>query len=82
VENDIRQFLTEAFFLGDDPAGVPGSKSLIDSGIIDSTGVLELVGFLEERYGIRIEDEELLPENLDSIDNILAFIARKHPVAA
>ena len=77
METEIRQFLTEVFFLGDDPAGVPGDKSLIDSGIIDSTGVLELVGFLEEKYGIRINDDELVPENLDSIDNIVSFVSRK-----
>lgn len=77
METEIRQFLTEVFFLGDSPADVPGSKSLIDSGIIDSTGVLELVGFLEEQYSIRIEDEELVPENLDSIDNIVSFVGRK-----
>jgi acyl carrier protein len=82
VETEIRQFLAEVFFLGDDPADVPGSKSLIDSGIVDSTGVLEIVGFLEERYSIRIDDEELVPENLDSIDNIVAFVGRKLAVPA
>ena len=80
METDIRQFLTEVFFLGDDPAGLPGSKSLIDSGIIDSTGVLELVGFLEDKYAIRINDDELVPENLDSVDNIVSFVNRKQTV--
>ena len=80
METEIRQFLTEVFFLGDDPAGVPGSKSLIDSGIIDSTGVLELVGFLEEKYSIQINDDELVPENLDSIENLVAFVGRKKEV--
>lgn len=77
METEIRQFLTEAFFLGDDPAGLPGNKSLIDSGIVDSTGVLELVGFLEDKYEIRINDDELVPENLDSVDNIVSFVSRK-----
>jgi acyl carrier protein len=45
--------------------------------VIDSTGVLELVGFLEENFGIRIQDEELVPENLDTIDNIVQFVTRK-----
>ena len=45
--------------------------------MIDSTGVLELVGFLEENFGIRIQDEELVPENLDTIDNIVQFVTRK-----
>ncbi len=53
------------------------SDSLLDKGIIDSTGVLELVGFLEEHYEITIEDEELVPEYLDSVDNLIKFIENK-----
>jgi acyl carrier protein len=82
METEIRAFLTETFFLGDDAAGLDGASSLIDSGIIDSTGVLELVGFLEERYSIRITDEELVPENLDSIDHIVGFVSRKRAAVA
>jgi acyl carrier protein len=81
VDTEIRAFLTEVFFLGDDPGSLDGAKSLIDSGIIDSTGVMELVGFLEEKYAIRIEDDELVPENLDSIDNIVAFVGHKQAAA-
>jgi acyl carrier protein len=77
MEAEIRGFLAEIFFLGDDPASLPSDKSLITAGIIDSTGVLELVGFLEEQYAIRIEDEELLPENLDTVENIVRFVSRK-----
>jgi acyl carrier protein len=82
VETEIRTFLAQAFFLGDDPSELPSSSSLIESGIIDSTGVLELVGYLEEQYGININDDELVPENLDSIDNIVAFVDRKKKAAA
>src|SRR4051812_41035226 len=77
VERDVREFLAANYFLGDDPGALTGSASLIEAGLIDSTGVLELVGFLEERFDIRITNEELLPENLDSIDNIVAFVTRK-----
>jgi acyl carrier protein len=77
MEQKIRDFLAANFFLGDDPSALSGSASLIEAGIIDSTGVLELIGFLEEEFGIRIDDEELLPENLDSIDNIVKFVERK-----
>ena len=58
-------------------AGLPGSTSLIEAGIIDSTGVLELVGFLEDTFDVRIRDDELVPENLDTIDSIVAFVGRK-----
>jgi acyl carrier protein len=51
--------------------------SLIDAGLIDSTGVLELVGFLEQEFGIDVADEDLVPENLDSIARLAAFIDRK-----
>ena len=77
LEEEIRLFLADIFFLGDDPASIPASKSLIEGGIIDSTGVLELIGFLEEQYGIQIGDDELLPENLDSIEYIVQFVTRK-----
>ncbi len=73
----MRRFLAANFFLGDDPGNLPGSESLIEAGIIDSTGVLEVVGWLEDTYGIRVADEELLPENLESIDNIVRFVERK-----
>lgn len=77
MEAEIRGFLAENFLLGDDAQGLAPSASLIDAGIIDSTGVLELVGFLEQTYDIRISEDELLPENLDSIENMLRFIQRK-----
>lgn len=77
VERDVREFLATNYFLGDDPAQLAGSSSLIEAGLIDSTGVLELVGYLEEQFGIRITNEELLPENLDSIENIVGFVERK-----
>jgi acyl carrier protein len=82
VESEIRAFIADNFLLGDDVQNLPGSASLIDAGIIDSTGVLELVGFLEDRYGIRIADHELLPENLDTIDNVIRFVGEKQSAAA
>jgi acyl carrier protein len=82
VESEIRAFIADNFLLGDDVRNLPGSASLIDAGIIDSTGVLELVGFLEDRFGIRIADHELLPENLDTIDNVIRFVGEKQSAAA
>jgi acyl carrier protein len=77
VERDLREFLAANYFLGDDPSQLAASNSLIEAGLIDSTGVLELVGYLEEQFGIRITNEELLPENLDSIESIVGFVERK-----
>ena len=77
MEGELRSFLADNFLLGEEFRGLPGSASLIEAGIIDSTGVLELVGWLEESYGVEISDAELVPENLDSIDNILHFMATK-----
>ena len=57
--------------------GLTDETSFLDEGIIDSTGILELVDFLEQEFNIQIEDEELVPENLDSITNVDAFIERK-----
>jgi len=63
--------------MGRDSNDLKDSGSLLAMNIIDSTGVLELVGFLEETFGITIDDDELVPDNLDSLDKIESFIKRK-----
>jgi acyl carrier protein len=63
--------------MGMDPEELTDSGSLLELGIIDSTGVLELVGFLEEKFNIQVDDSDLVPENLDSIDNLIKFLDRK-----
>jgi acyl carrier protein len=72
----IRDYIIQNFYVAE-PAALAASASLLDKGIIDSTGVLEVIAFLEKTYAIRVEDEEMVPENLDSISNITAFVARK-----
>jgi acyl carrier protein len=72
----LRRFIVENFLLGDD-AGLTNSESLLQTGVIDSTGILEVVGFIEDTYAISITDEEMLPKNLETIDNIAAFVQRK-----
>jgi acyl carrier protein len=76
IENQIRKFILENFIL-DGEVNLSEEDSLLEKGIIDSTGVLELVAFIEETYQFKIKDEELVPENLDSIKNILKFIQNK-----
>lgn len=78
IERDLRSFLTENFPLGADAYGYSTSDSLIEVGAIDSTGVLELIEFLESRYGLQIPDADVLPENLDSIENISRYVLAKH----
>ena len=72
----IREFVIENFLFGE-ANGLKDDTSFLEEGIIDSTGILELVTFLEEEFSIRVEDEELVPENLDSINNVTAFLERK-----
>jgi acyl carrier protein len=73
----IREFVITNFLFGQDGAKLRDDESFLEGGIIDSTGVLELVGFLEQQFDISVGDRELLPENLDSVDNAARFVARK-----
>lgn len=77
LKNEIRDFILENFMMGMEENELNDSDSLLDKGIIDSTGVLELVGFIEEKYQFTIEDDELVPDNLDSVNNLVKFIEKK-----
>jgi acyl carrier protein len=76
IKAQVRTFVTSNFYVAD-PSTLEDSASLLDKGIIDSTGVLEVIFFIEETFGITVEDSEMLPDNLDSIERISNFIARK-----
>lgn len=73
----MRQFIINNFLFGVDDNQFRDEDSFLEKGLIDSTGVLELVAFLEEKYRIKVEDHELIPENLDSIAQIVAYVNRK-----
>jgi acyl carrier protein len=77
IKETLRQFIVENFMMGLADQSLGDSDSFLEQSIIDSTGVLELVTFLEEEYGITVEDSELLPENLDSLNALEAFTRRK-----
>ncbi|MDP3024404.1 MAG: acyl carrier protein [candidate division Zixibacteria bacterium] len=77
MEEKLRTFIQNNFLLGDKNRAIKEDESFLQNGIIDSTGVLELVNFIEETYKIKVEDEELVPENLDSIQNLITYIQRK-----
>ena len=77
VKQKIRDFITETFLIGEDKSKLADSDSFMQKEIIDSTGVLELATFVEEEFGITIEDNEMVPDNLDSINNLVRFISHK-----
>ncbi len=75
IKQQVRAFITSNFYVAD-PSTLAVDASLLDQGIIDSTGVLEIIMFLEGTFGFKVADSEMVPENLDSIENIAAFVAR------
>ena len=77
IADEVRTFIIDNFMFGQGGEDLQPEDSLMDKGIIDSTGVLELIGFLERNYGLQVEDEELVPENLDSIANISRYVGEK-----
>jgi len=81
VRESIRNYIVENFLFGDSAPLTDDGMSLLDNGIIDSVGVMELVAFLEQDHGLQIEDEDLVPENLDSVENLTAFVRRKQTAA-
>ncbi len=76
IRQAIRQFIVDTFLFGQDD-GFADNASFLERGIIDSTGVLELVSFLETTYSLSISDDELIAANLDSLDSVSTFVARK-----
>jgi acyl carrier protein len=77
IETEIRAFLAESLLFREDPNALGGDESMLQAGMIDSTGVLELVMFLESNFDIAIQDAEVVPENLDTLNALVAFVARK-----
>lgn len=77
LKTDLRQYVVDNFLFGKTDAAFTDDVSFLEKGLIDSTGVLEIVAHLEEKYGVSVEDEELIPQNFDSVDNLAAYVARK-----
>lgn len=76
-EATIKNYILENIIFTDDQSALQSSDSFLDRGVLDSTGILEIIYFLEVEFEIKIEDEEMIPENLDSVNNIVAFIESK-----
>lgn len=76
IKTTVRQYIQDNFLMGTAEA-YADDASFMDAQLLDSTGFLELVQFLEETYGIKVEDEEMMPDNLDSLDAVARFVSRK-----
>jgi acyl carrier protein len=77
IREQIRDYIARNFLFGSDASALDDGASLVEQGIVDDTGVLELVLFVEETYGVQATEDELLPENFDSVDNIVEYVAGK-----
>ena len=82
TEEKIKSLILENFLFTDDTSAIGNEESLLDRGVIDSTGVMEVILFLEEEFGIQVQDDEIIPENLDSISNIKRFVESKAGASA
>ena len=82
ITSTVSAFLIDNFRFGDTSVAIVPDESLIEAGVIDSTGVLELVAFLEERFGIAVDDADIVPENLDSLAAIARYVEQKGGAAA
>ena len=82
MKKTIRKYILENLLFTEDESALQDDESFLDGGIIDSTGVMEIILFIEESFGFRVNDDEMLPANLDSVNNLATFIQRKKAVAA
>lgn len=77
IQQELRRFVVDNFLYGEEPSRFSDEDSFLEMGLIDSMGILSLVGFVQERFALDVEDAELIPENWDSIDRIARFIQTK-----
>ena len=76
IKNKVRAFIVENFLYGDD-GNLKDDTSFLEGGVLDSTGVLELVSFLEATFSIHVEGDDLVPENLDSLNNLQSYLEKR-----
>jgi acyl carrier protein len=77
VNSKVREFIKDNFMYRDDRADLADTESLLDAGLIDSTGILELVAFIETEFSIQMSDSDIVPDNLDSVDTIVRYVESK-----
>jgi acyl carrier protein len=81
LRSEIRQFVLDDLLLGDTASMLDDDESFLETGTIDSSGVLEVVMFLEHNFQLKVQDRELVPENLDSVNRLVQFVMRKKHAA-
>ena len=77
VKQQVRDYILENYLFTDDQSELVDNDSFLEKGILDSTGILEVIYFIEEEFDIKVKDEEMIPENLDSVERIVAFVGKK-----
>jgi len=77
IKQEIREYIVDSFLFGDNETSFADDDSFMENGILDSTGILDVILFIEEKYNIKVEEDETLPENLDSLNNLEKFIVHK-----
>jgi len=82
LETQIRSYILENFLYTSDVSKLRNDDSFLEEGILDSTGILELLMFVEETFGVQVDDEEVIPENFDSVDRLMRYILQKTGEAA
>jgi len=77
IRSKLRAHILESFLFTDDDDALADGDSFLEKGIVDSTGIMEVILFIEEEFGFTVADDEMIPDNLDSVDALVAFVSRK-----
>ena len=77
IKDRLRLYILENFLFTDDQSELKDDDSFMDQGIIDSTGILEVIFLIEEEFSVKVENEDMIPDNLDSVNKIVSFVERK-----
>jgi acyl carrier protein len=81
LQQRIQRFILENYLFTDDPATLPPDESLLKQGIVDSTGMMQIIAFIEQELGVPVADHEMIPENLESVSKIARFVESKLQIA-
>jgi len=82
IEQEIRGFILENYLFTDDQSALANTDLFLEKDILDSTGILELIYFIEDEYDVKVDDMEMIPENLGSVERVVAFVQRKQSALA